>query len=57
MQLHHFAYLCQIPPNVGSRRKGQGNGVYIGISTAITAFIIATVIIMGFLIYRRSRSR
>lgn len=47
----------KIPPNVGSRRKGQGNGVYIGISTAITAFIIATVIIMGFLIYRRNRSR
>ncbi|XP_068714873.1 uncharacterized protein [Montipora foliosa] len=44
-----------IPPNVGTGRKGDNYGLYIGISTGITAFVILTFIIIVHLSYRHQR--
>ncbi|XP_068714880.1 uncharacterized protein [Montipora foliosa] len=41
-----------IPPNVRTGRKGDNYGLYIGISTGITAFVIVTVIIVLHRSYR-----
>ncbi|XP_068714878.1 uncharacterized protein [Montipora foliosa] len=41
-----------IPPNVGTGRKGDNYGLYIGISTGITAFVIVAFIIVVHLSYR-----
>lgn len=47
----------KIPPNVSGGRKGENNSLHIGISTGITTFVIVTVIIVGYLVYRRQRSK
>ncbi|XP_068758921.1 uncharacterized protein [Montipora capricornis] len=44
-----------IPPNVGTGRKGDNYGLYIGISTGITASVIVTFIIVVHLSYRHQR--
>ncbi|XP_068758914.1 uncharacterized protein [Montipora capricornis] len=44
-----------IPPNVRTGRKGDNYGLYIGILTGITAFVILTFIIIVHLSYRHQR--
>ncbi|XP_068758919.1 uncharacterized protein [Montipora capricornis] len=45
----------RIPPNVSGGRKGENHGLYSGISTEITAFVIVTVNIVGYYVYQRQR--
>jgi len=46
-----------IPPNVGSGRKGSSSSLYVGVIVGIIAFVIGAVVIVGLLVYRRRRSR
>ena len=52
-----FTFRLQIPPNVGSGRKGSSTSLYIGVIVGIIAFAICAVVIVAFLVYRRRRSR